>query len=157
MSGKWSEPGVPHRGWTCIGIDDVGEPSHMCEMCESQMVRYVHTMEHPAYPEALDVGCVCAGKMEEDYARARLRERTFKKRVARRARWLRREWRVSASGNEYINADGFNIVVFPRGRGWSARITHRETDDQQFLQERCETAEQAKLSALDVMLDMKGG
>jgi hypothetical protein len=43
MTGKWSEPGVPHRGWNCIDIHDVGEPSHLCEMCESQMVRYIHT------------------------------------------------------------------------------------------------------------------
>src|SRR5947208_2472855 len=30
-----------------------------CEMCEAHPIRYVHTMEHPDYPDTLDVGCVC--------------------------------------------------------------------------------------------------
>jgi hypothetical protein len=36
MTGKWALPGVPHKGWTCASIDDLGEPSHVCEMCEVQ-------------------------------------------------------------------------------------------------------------------------
>jgi hypothetical protein len=43
--GKWSQPGVPHKGWVCVDIEDLGEPSLTCEMCESQNIRYVHYME----------------------------------------------------------------------------------------------------------------
>ena len=41
MRGKWSQPGVPHKGSSCVGIDDAGEPSHRCEMCEAHMCRFV--------------------------------------------------------------------------------------------------------------------
>lgn len=33
--GKWSEATVPHKGWSCVGVDDLEEPSQVCEMCES--------------------------------------------------------------------------------------------------------------------------
>jgi hypothetical protein len=25
-TGKWREPGVPHKGWACSHIEDLGEP-----------------------------------------------------------------------------------------------------------------------------------
>lgn len=43
--GKWSAAGVPHRGWHCVDIEDLGEPQAECEMCESQTIRYVHHIE----------------------------------------------------------------------------------------------------------------
>jgi len=62
-TGKWSQAGVPHRGWTCVDIDDLGEPSATCEMCETQEIRYVHrdlaarrrhmTTPRPSLPTAL--------------------------------------------------------------------------------------------------------
>ncbi|GHV31592.1 hypothetical protein AGMMS4952_20620 [Spirochaetia bacterium] len=55
--GKWSDKGVPHKGWKCIDIEDLGEPSLTCEMCESQEIRYVHYMKHPGYKDILKVGC----------------------------------------------------------------------------------------------------
>jgi hypothetical protein len=85
-------------------------------MCEVQIVRYVHTMFHPDYGE-LEVGCICAGHMEQDLIGARLRETSFKQRLSRRMNWLRRRWRVPYSGNEFINThDGFNVVVFQDGK-----------------------------------------
>ena len=86
-TGKWAEPGVPHRGWTCVNIEDLGEPAAICEMCEVMCIRYVHTMEHPDH-EPLRVGCVCAGNMEQDLVGARQRETEFRKRQSRRSRWL---------------------------------------------------------------------
>jgi hypothetical protein len=83
-------------------------------------------MQHPNYPEALRFGCICAGHMEEDLIGARRREAAFKSERQRRARWLRRTWRVSARGNEYLNDDGFNVVVFVRGPFWSARVENHE-------------------------------
>lgn len=32
--GEWAQCGVPHKGWTCVDIEDLGEPSAVCEMCE---------------------------------------------------------------------------------------------------------------------------
>ena len=73
-TGKWTQPGVPHKGWVCVDIEDLGSPDHICEMCEIQDVRYVHVMEHANYAETLRVGCICAGHMEENLVGARLRE-----------------------------------------------------------------------------------
>jgi hypothetical protein len=28
--GKWSEPNVPHRGWHCVDIEDVGDSLETC-------------------------------------------------------------------------------------------------------------------------------
>ncbi len=36
---------------------------------------------------------------------------------ARRQRWLTRKWRTSRNGNPCLNDDGYNIVVYPAGRG----------------------------------------
>jgi len=144
MHGKWSEPGVPHKGWECIGIRDEGEPEHLCQMCESILCRYVHTMEHPDYADQLDVGCVCAGNMEEDLDAASRREERFKRTKTQRRRWLEREWKTSSAGNEYLNTRGFNVVIFPQGEFWSGRALHRDSNQKMFARLRYRTAEQAK-------------
>jgi hypothetical protein len=136
-------------------VSDLEAPIHCCEMCESKFVRYVHTMRHPNHPE-LDVGCICAGHMEGNKFAARQREQDFKQRSARKSKWLSRAWFLSRSGNEYLNVDGFNIVIYyQRGGYWSARIKHRETGYQKFSQRRYATAEQAKLAAFDAMQILK--
>ena len=111
--GKWSQPGVPKRGWLCVGVDDLEEPTQVCEMCESMDIRFVHYMEHPNYPDTLGVGCVCAEHMEQDYVQPRERENRLRNAASRRKSWPRRIWKTSAQGGSYINSDGFNIVVFP--------------------------------------------
>jgi hypothetical protein len=42
-TGKWIEPGVPHKGWVCVAITDLEEVDAVCEMCEVQEIRYVHS------------------------------------------------------------------------------------------------------------------
>jgi hypothetical protein len=154
-TGKWAQPGVPHKGWECIGIEDNEEQSFLCEMCEVMLVRYIHSMEHPDYPEVLRVGCICAGNMEQDLVGARRREAEFKKRGARRKNWLKRYWPTSAKGNSYINTDGFNIVIFPQRRGLGVRVKQVESGRQMMSRRPYETADAAKLAAFDAMLDMK--
>ena len=50
-----------------MDVEDLGKVDAGCEMCETQEIRYVHHMKHPEYPGSLGVGCVCAGKIEDDY------------------------------------------------------------------------------------------
>jgi hypothetical protein len=151
--GKWSDPGVPHRGWKCVDIEDLGEPIETCEMCESQEIRYAHTMEHPDYAEAIRAGCDCAGKMEEDYERAQRRERAIKNAAKRRVNWLLRKWRTSARGNSFLNTNGFNIVVFRHGVQWRYRIADRETDELQKVARRFyDSEDKAKLAAFDTFI-----
>ena len=156
MTGKWSQPGVPHKGWICIEIEDFGALDAICEMCEVQEIRYAHHMEHPAYPESLRVGCVCAANMEDDYDRPLKRERALKNAAQRRRRWLSRSWRTSRRGNSFLNTDGMNITVFERRPGvWGARITDRITGNELPSKRRNMTEEAAKLAAFDTMIFLK--
>ena len=157
-SGKWCQPSVPHKGWTCVDVEDLGEPSETCEMCETQEIRYVHVMEHRDYPQGLRVGCVCAGHMEQDYERARRREKVMRSAAGRRARWLSRKWRTSRSGNPFINTDGYNVVVFPRTPDrthWGFRIQNQLTQQTVSARQPCPSEDAAKLRALDAMIWLK--
>lgn len=159
-SGKWAQPCVPHKGWTCIDIEDLDEPSEICAMCETQEIRYVHYMQHPAYPDVLGCGCVCAGRMEENYTGAHEREKSLRNAAGRKRRWLDRAWRISGKGNPYINANGYNVVVFAlagtdASGSWGFRVTNRATED--FIQSRKSYAstDAAKLRAFDAIMWMK--
>lgn len=117
LHGKWSQAGVPHRGWICQGVEDNGPGSDfVCEMCETQEIRFVHAMAHPEYAggQPLQCGCICAGHMEGDYVAAREREGQARLRAARRERWpYRMGWRRSAKGNAYLRHEGLLIVTYP--------------------------------------------
>jgi hypothetical protein len=154
--GKWSQPGVPHKGWSCVHFEDLGEPSQICEMCESAEVRFVHYMEHPEFSGTLAVGCVCAENMEDDYLAPRAREKTLRHKARRRKSWAARKWRISAKGNSYLNTDGFNIIVFGRGNGgsryWSFKVENRANGRGQFSRRRYLTQETAKNATLDALV-----
>lgn len=155
-TGKWAEPGVPHRGWRCIDVEERDEQDHLCEMCEARLVRFVHVMENDRYEGELRVGCICAGHMEQDLEGARRREAEFKNGLARRSRWLSRAWRTSASGNDFLNTqDGFNVVVYRRGGIWGARVEHRESGFSRSSKRPYSTQDAAKLAAFDAMVGLK--
>ena len=156
MAGKWSQVGIPHKGWTCTDVEDLGAPDAVCEMCETQDIRYVHLMEHPDHPETLGVGCVCAEHMESNYEAPRRRERALRNVAQRRRRWLSRKWKVSAKGNAYLNTDGLNITIFQKRRAlWGARIKDRTSGQAITLKRRCTTEEAVKLTAFDTMIFIK--
>jgi hypothetical protein len=93
MSGLWEVEGLPHRGWTCLYVTDLGEPTVLCEMCGTRTLRYVHAMAHDDHPEALHVGCVCAEHMALGYRdRGRRNEQRLAARACRRERFLTIEW-----------------------------------------------------------------
>jgi hypothetical protein len=154
-TGKWSQVGVPHKGWICIDMEDLGEPSATCEMCETQEIRYVHHMQHPNYPEVLGCGCVCSGHMGDDYEGAQEREKILRNASSRRRKWLSRNWRVSRNGNPFLNVDGYNIVVYPAGQGWGFRIVNRVTDQEIVSRKVLATMDAAKLRSFDAMIWMK--
>jgi hypothetical protein len=156
MTGKWSQAGVPHKGWVCEGVEDLGAPGATCEMCEVQDIRYIHTMSHPDYEGFLDVRCVCAEKMEDDYAGPRQRERALRSAAQRKSRWLSRRWRMSSQGNPFINTDGFNITIFQNGNGtWGGRISEQETSRSVTAKRQYASEAKAKLAAFDGMIFLK--
>jgi hypothetical protein len=135
-----------------LDIYDLGAPMQTCEMCETVTIRYVHVMRHPNYAGPLECGCICAGNMEQDLVAARQREHAFVLKLTRRDRLLSRTWRLSAQGNEYINAHGHNMVVFPYSNGWSARIEERVTGQGQQARHIYATDAAAKRAVVNELL-----
>gem|GEM_PF-1533645 len=147
----WHLAGVPHRGWTCTGVVDLEALEGVCDMCGRQ-IRYVHTMAHDNH-EDVGVGVVCAAAMEGDYAAPRERERRLRLRAARRARWLRRRWRVSQAGNYRLTVGGVVAGVFrdPHPPGlWKCRLGGT------FSREYYPTADAAKLALFDWVEEQEG-
>jgi hypothetical protein len=156
-TGKWAAPGVPQKGWRCIDIEDLGEASATCAMCEVVTIRYVHVMSHESYPDALRCGCVCAGHMAEDLDGAHNRERVFKARFAKRKNWLSRRWRLDDRAHDYVIVDGFRVSAW-RNRNnntYSAQVLHQSTGWVRDSKRRYETMDAAKLVAFDVMIGMQ--
>jgi hypothetical protein len=149
--GKWALAGVPHKGWVCVDIEDLGSPTSRCEMCESQDIRYVHYMEHPAYAEVIGVGCVCAGHMEGDLAASKEREASMKSRASKRRRWLDRAWKRSQNGNPYIKADGHRVTLYRRGGGWAATVASLDGETVIHSRRNYRTSDEAALAAFDVI------
>jgi hypothetical protein len=147
--GKWSQRGVPHKGWTCIDIEDLGKPELECEMCESTSIRYVHYMQHADYPQVLGAGCVCAGHMESDVTAARSREASMQSRVTKRKRWTTRKWRISAKGNPWITADGYRVTVYQRGGRWAATVSTEDNSVVNHSRRNYSSMNHAKLAAFD--------
>jgi len=153
-TGHWKIPGVPHKGWTCVETRDVraDDPTtdlSTCEMCEVQKIRYVHRMQHSDTPQMLDVGCVCAEKMEDDYATPRRREAAVRSRPARRARWLKRKWHIDWDGNEYVTSYGFRVTIEAVNGGWGGIIVRTSTGRKRRSKAIHPNVDAAKLAAFD--------
>ncbi len=115
----WIRDDVPNTGWECEGITDLGEPLGVCQMCGRQIIRYEHHMTHPQYGN-LDVGCICAGKMEGNIERAKQREQDFKNKEARRQNFMNRKWKQSKNNNSYLKIKNHLIVLYysERNHNW---------------------------------------
>ena len=158
MNALWSQPDVPHKGWRCVGVADLrppegGEYEHAtCQMCLNEKLRFVHTMEHNEYQQQVEAGCICAEKMCEAYD-GHAREQRLQNRAARKSKWLTRKWRVSRSGNHYLNIDGCNVGVLPDNfhpGKWKWRI------DADFSRDRFDTPAAAKLALFDTLANSLG-
>ena len=143
----WKREDVPKTGWFCTNVADLGAPTGICEMCGYQIIRYVHCMEHRRY-RPLFVGCVCAGKMEGNIAGAKKREADFKNRQTRRAKFLKRPWKQSKKGNEYLKIDEHVIVLYHNtnaGNIWKYSI------DNEFCKTAYATREKAVAAVFDAL------
>ena len=120
----WEREDLPHSGWICTGISDLGMPAGICGMCGKQIIRYVHHMIHPDHPREVGAGCVCAGKMEGDPDAARRRELDLKNREARRESFKKRKWRTSGKGNRFIKINNHVLVLYknPGSGRWSFAV-----------------------------------
>ena len=152
--GKWSQQGVPHKGWEYCGFTDLEDLDGTCEMCETQSIRYVHYMEHPDYGAVLGVGSVCAGYMEEDYAAAHKREKRAQSIARRRTTWMNAKWRTSSNGNSFLNRKGFNIVVSSRFGPWGYLIRKRQGEGS-WSKSGFASEDDAKLAAFKCYVELQ--
>ncbi|MEN2980443.1 hypothetical protein P7L78_06710 [Tistrella bauzanensis] len=159
--GKWSQHGVPHRDWQCIATRDLreeGEEYMICEMCEVQTIRFVHTMVHPDYPETLDCGCDCAGYMEGNKRRAKERDSDMRRRAARRQKFPdRKGWKVSAKGNPHVKVDGYHCIVARRSNGYSVGITPPLAERPTWGSRTYRTLREAQEGCFDAIEHMRPG
>lgn len=148
----WKRDDIPKDGWKCVCVTDLGAPVGVCQMCGHQIIRYVHHMINVKYGGALDVGCVCAGKMEGDIEGAKRREQAFKSKEMRRASFKNKKWKNSQNGNPYLKIKNHIIVLYKRndGDGWKYSI------DNKFSIEVFPTKEEAingSFEALECMIN----
>jgi hypothetical protein len=147
-TGKWLDLNVPHRNWRSFAVEDLGEDKQECEMCEREMIRYMHVMHHDNH-EPLEVGCICAGHMQGDMEAAKSRDRVLKNRSTRRNKWLDLNWKTSKNGNPYLvtretkDEDSHHIVITTRNGQYSSSI------DRQYVNTWYPTIDAAKLAAFD--------
>ncbi len=142
----WKRDDVPHTGWVCTGVTDLGAPVGICEMCGQQIIRYAHHMIHPHY-HPLTAGCVCAGKMEGNIDAARKRERDLKNKLSRKESFLKRQWKRSKNGNPYLKIKGHLLILYKikGGSGWKYAI------DSGFSDETYSTREKAILAVFNAL------
>lgn len=157
--GKWGDPTLPKHGWICEEIRDLApddgtpfEDYHaICEMCERKRIRYQHVMTHPKWPECICAGVICSGKMENNKAAAKRREREERNRCARRQRWpYLRAWKKSETGNHHISRNGIHILVHRKmNRPWRIRVRCEHLGGEHWGERQFATLEQAKLRSFD--------
>ncbi len=142
----WERDDVPKTGWVCTGVTDLGAPVGICQMCGHQIIRYVHHMYHPEFG-SLDVGCVCAGRMEGDVDRAKRREQDFKNKQARKENFHNRKWKTSKNNNSFIKIKDHLIVLYynKNYNNWKYSI------DNVFCKEVFATKEEAVDAAFEAL------
>jgi hypothetical protein len=142
---KWNKPGIPHTGWSAIWIEDLGDPSGSCEMCDNT-IRWVHYVKHPDYGE-LAVGCQCASKMTGSDAQPR--ENDCKQFWSARQRWIDKGWSWTKKENWKKREQAWDrtIVVVQKWGRW--RIVIYPGED--FRPGSFSTYKEARAAAYDYL------
>jgi hypothetical protein len=111
-TGRWCEPGVPHSGWECVVVEELGDLA-TCDMCQSAQIRYGHHMQHADFDLTLVCCRGCAEQMCELYD-GREAEREARADAAREKSLRMIVWRASSSGTSVYcrTRDDFIAIVF---------------------------------------------
>lgn len=158
MSNQWDKPGIPHKGWELIDVEDIREAGQseydthyeQCMICGNEKIRYVHILEHPEIEQQYRVGCICAEKLTNDYVNPRKRENYLKNKAERKKTWIKRDWRVSIKGNRYMNIDKHNVgIIRLDNKKYKCRI------DSKFGSICYDTLKEAKIGLFNKIEDLK--
>ena len=127
-TGKWTQRGIPHRGWQLQDVEDLGSPDATCEMCEVMPIRYVHTMYHPETHMTLHCGSDCALNMGIDKSVLDGKKTSLMLLAARRKRWpTLKSWYTNPKGSWIIKKEGVLVTVYLRYGSWQV-VTRLLTD-----------------------------
>lgn len=152
----WNQKGLPHKGWTCVNVEDRREDGQSedeadygsCEMCGNEKLRYVHIMNHSSVSYNVEVGCMCAEKMSDDYLNPERKEKVLRNKAGRRSRWLKRNWKLSVKGNFFMKIEGHHLLIFQRKDSkWGYKM------NETFGDKTYQTKDQAKLALFDKFWD----
>lgn len=158
-AGHWLEAGFPRTGWRFYTFTDLGDAAKVCEMCLNATVRFAHILIHTDVPGTLAVGLKCAEVLQNDFFLPEKREREYRTDLRIRRDWSSREWKVSRTGNLYINARGFNIAIWNKGgAGFGVTIRQQDRFDDNYVRndERLyRTLEEAKQGALVCLMNAR--
>lgn len=156
--GKWAQVGVPHKGWTCVNVEDLGEPSQICQMCEVMEIRYVQYMQHPSYPQILGCGLVCAGHMEGNLFRAENRDKALKSNARKRRAFPKRKtWYFNRNGNPQIKEGRFRVTMFKTPAGfWKGVVNDISNNQSYFTRDIFVSLDDAKGAAFDTLVVAQG-
>lgn len=153
---RWDNPDMPHKGWTCIGMEDLGEfvdqgeiEYESCEMCGKEKIRYVHIMDHKEYG-TIRVGSSCAAKMEEDYVKSGQRDDECKKRAARRSNFLKQRWHARENGNFTLKYKGDIITIIKSKFGHSYGVIFKGSFVWEYKGRKNMNLDIAKRAAFDL-------
>jgi hypothetical protein len=160
----WDKESIPHKGWTCVDMIDLGEDSEdmdfesrkmelyeECEMCNHEGIRYVHIMEHPKYEGQLRVGCTCAEKMEDEYVSPQKREKDLKNRHKRKMNFLKRSWECRSNGNIVLKYKGKYITIMNSNYDQSDfGVVYHGTSIWKYNGKKIKDIKTAKLVAFDI-------
>lgn len=151
MDNYWKRQGVPHKGWTLERVYDVRENGQseeettyeICMMCGHEKIRYVHVVTHHDHSNKLLVGCQCAERLTEDYINPQRIEKELRNKYSRLIRFIKRPWKISDKGNEYLNIGDHHILI---REDKQSHIFTVKIDDI-WGQKQFKTSEQAKTAA----------
>lgn len=159
MNQRWNQKGYPHTGYTYQGCEDSGNYASVCDMC-GNTIRYIHNVSHPS-GLSLNVGCVCAEKLTNNYDVPRMAERKIKPPAAMQiANWIRGGWKVARHGGYYRRLQKMVIILKHYPNGYSYLIKELD-DDKCSIDEHkgrnYETMEEAKIAAYYRKKEILGG
>lgn len=98
---KFGRTDLPTTGWYLARMEELEYAEHICELCGKEKIRYVHIMKHDYIDKRIDVGCICAGHMLNDYDTPQQTEYEFKKKLSRKETFMNKVWQVDFRKPQY--------------------------------------------------------
>ena len=103
-------------------------------------------MVHPNFHQ-LNVGCICAGKLEGNLERAKQRENNLKSKQKRKDNFKNKKWNMSKNNNQYKKVKDHLIVLYYNSvyKNWKYSL------DNVFCKEVFETKDEAMEAAFEAL------